>query len=439
MECAVCCETFNTTVRKAIECRFCNFKSCRSCVKTYMFGSINQPHCMSCKNPWTLEKIADEFPKTFWNGEFRNYQEQMLLQSEKALLPETQRELYEISQRKVFACLANAKKECDEMGQTQMANQLEAMIAPIREEFDIVGAETNPTVLRAKKANNYQAVCNCPRNECRGFIQMSNYKCGMCDTELCKKCYVAKETDNVHVCKPEDIETAKLLRKDTKACPGCNTLIYKIDGCDQMWCIVCKKAFSWTTGEFEKKVHNPHYYEWIRASGREPPREPGDNPCGENANELRTFQSLQNILNRTDCMTTQTKFHRLHRAIMHNHHWVRDSIQGRYRMSDGDFRKNLRIAYLRKQITEDAWKRELVLRERKNQRSQAILNVLDLYVDTTREIINSFTNTTTKKQLEKSLTEINNLVKYCNTCLTQTAKLFNTVPYQINDIYMFTR
>ena len=67
---------------------------------------------------------------------------------------------------------------------------------------------------------------------CKGHVL--NYKCVICDTMICDKCLVINEDE--HKCKEDDIKSAELILKDTKPCPSCKTRIYKIDGCDQMWC-----------------------------------------------------------------------------------------------------------------------------------------------------------------------------------------------------------
>lgn len=44
-----------------------------------------------------------------------------------------------------------------------------------------------------------------------------------------------------------------------------NTVVHN---CDQMWCVECKTAFSWSKGTIETgMVHNPHYYQWMRQNG----------------------------------------------------------------------------------------------------------------------------------------------------------------------------
>lgn len=66
--------------------------------------------------------------------------------------------------------------------------------------------------------------------------------------------------------------------------------------CDQMYCTICHTAFSWRTGQIETgRVHNPHYYQHLRAmaAGGEIRREAGDelpvcNGCQENITERFT-------------------------------------------------------------------------------------------------------------------------------------------------------
>jgi hypothetical protein len=83
-----------------------------------------------------------------------------------------------------------------------------------------------------------------------------------------------------HECKEDDVSTVRLIRKETKPCPKCSTRISKIDGCDQMWCVECKTAFSWKSGNIVNgAIHNPHYYEFLRKTQGFVPR--ADNPCGE--------------------------------------------------------------------------------------------------------------------------------------------------------------
>jgi len=102
----------------------------------------------------------------------------------------------------------------------------------------------------------------CPAEECRGFLDI-NFVCGICKCNACPYCHEVKTEE--HKCNPDTVKTIDLMTKDTKSCPTCHTNINKIDGCDQMWCTLCHTAFSWTTGMIENKIHNPHYYQWMRS------------------------------------------------------------------------------------------------------------------------------------------------------------------------------
>ena len=63
-----------------------------------------------------------------------------------------------------------------------------------------------------------------------------------------RKRYVIKDIKE-HKCNEDDINTAKLLKKDTKYCPKCNFGITKISGCDVMFCTQCNTSFNWKTME----------------------------------------------------------------------------------------------------------------------------------------------------------------------------------------------
>lgn len=128
-------------------------------------------------------------------------------------------------------------------------------------------------------AERKKFIMKCQSENCPGFLS-TQYKCGVCDVYTCSECLETKDDD--HECKKENIESAKMIKKETRSCPTCATRIYKIDGCDQMWCVDCKTAFSWNSGQISNtRIHNPHYYEYLRqTNGGVIPREPGDIPGG---------------------------------------------------------------------------------------------------------------------------------------------------------------
>ena len=70
-----------------------------------------------------------------------------------------------------------------------------------------------------------------------------------------------------HTCKTEDVESVKEIHQHSRPCPNCKSKIFRISGCDTMWCTVCNTGFNWRTGMIinnAKDLHNPHYVDFIK-------------------------------------------------------------------------------------------------------------------------------------------------------------------------------
>ena len=152
----------------------------------------------------------------------------------------------------------------------------------------IKDAKQTVSTLQGKKAPKKKVVFarRCPDEECRGFLAPNN-KCGLCDKFSCGKCMkiVGDEPaadDETHECNPDDVASVQMLKKETRPCPKCITPIYKISGCDQMWCTQCHVAFSWISGKIvvNDRMHNPHYYDFLREHGAGAIRTPEEVVCG---------------------------------------------------------------------------------------------------------------------------------------------------------------
>ena len=130
----------------------------------------------------------------------------------------------------------------------------------------------------------------CPDNCCKGFVS-SSWKCSLCEKKFCKDCH--KESSLLHECNKDDKATIAMIKQECKNCPKCSMGIFKIEGCDQMFCTGCNTPFSWKTGKIVTNgpIHNPHYFEVMRRGGGGVPRQPGDVPCGG----VPTQQSLMKV------------------------------------------------------------------------------------------------------------------------------------------------
>ena len=214
---------------------------------------------------------------------------------------------------------------------------------------------------------------------CKGFLS-SQWKCGICNNWTCPKCFVILGPDKEcgHECKEDDVKTAELIKKETRNCPSCATPIFKVSGCDQMWCTQCHKAFSWKTGrEVTGIIHNPHYYQWQREGGKAPIQNPGAINCGGLPNNHYYISNMYKVLlgnysavpyrinfntlsqSTQKSIRTASKFHRL---AEHFHHM----ILNRLRTDCANVRNNdeLRIKYILNEIDEESMKKTLIRRDK---------------------------------------------------------------------------
>ncbi len=223
-------------------------------------------------------------------------------------------------------------------------------------------------------------IMKCPDGDCRGFLS-SAYKCGTCEKWTCAHCLdvLGPNKDVAHTCNKDAVETAKTIKSETRPCPKCGARIFKIDGCDQMYCTVegCGTAFSWETGRIETgRVHNPHYYEWLRRTGGgQAPREAGDIPCGGMPN----YYHLLQLLNAQPGILDE-----LHRNITESHRNLEELIH--YRLRDFQvptgplINKEIDVLYLMKDLDEAEWCRQLEFKEARARRKTEVLQILQMAV-----------------------------------------------------------
>lgn len=141
-------------------------------------------------------------------------------------------------------------------------------------------------LLNKKKTVSGNYILPCPIDSCLGKLG-DDGKCGLCQHLFCTDCM--KEKVDGHECRKDDVETVRELRKTTRPCPTCGVLIYKTEGCDQMWCVKCHTTFSWKSGAISQGVvHNPHFYQ----ERQQAMRTPGDIPCGGLPNEMEMLMAL---------------------------------------------------------------------------------------------------------------------------------------------------
>ena len=238
-DCQICIEKFNGRDRKQCVCPYCSVGYCRECVGTWLTTLVDEPRCPNdaCKKAWSREFIDTIVTKVWRDSVYRQYREQLLLDRERALLPATQPRIEAINEAKrvekeLVVPMRERRREIQLLQRQleQEAQGLQTQIWDMTNHAERLRNGIGVDEAAAKQRNVF--IRRCPSNGCRGFLS-SAWKCGVCELYSCPDCQEVKGVarDSAHTCDPGALETAKLIAKDTKACPKCGEMITKIDGC----------------------------------------------------------------------------------------------------------------------------------------------------------------------------------------------------------------
>lgn len=414
--CPICVEPYNKVANTEIECHYCNKSACRRCVQTFLTNSTNDPHCMHCSRGWEREFIDDNLTMAYRMNDYKKHRENILLDREMALMPATQH-------------FAEAIRSSEKM-EKELLPPLDAQLKDLYLKQDEVNKEINRVyvlrseilyqtrLLRTGQGDKAKVEVNfvrkCPDGECRGFLSTA-WKCGLCSKWACPDCHEIKgETrDSEHTCNPDNVATAKLLAKDSRPCPGCGTVITKIEGCDQMWCSQCHCAFSWRTGRKETGVvHNPHFYEWQRKqNGGVAPRVAGDVPCGGIPNYHEVRARLVGFLAKE--IEYSLNFHRI---LQHVQHVELNRYHAVFNQQDN---QDMRVNYLLGRLSAEELKVEVQKREKKREKERAIRRAMEVLVQAGIDILRRMMLETDATKKREILSEIDSLRIYVNELLAK--------------------
>ena len=438
--CNICAEYYNKVNRKIVNCCSCDFESCRECVKKYMLGSKEEPSCMSCKVAWDRNFLLEKLGKTFMTRDYRDYREELLVEREMGLLQATQPHVErEIRMEKLKEEISMLKKKLPKLEQ------------------ELKELKNGDDVVEKKKF-----VRKCPNGDCHGFLS-SALKCGLCECWACATCHEIKgfstEEKESHECNKDIVESIKLLDKDSKPCPKCTSLIFKIEGCDQMYCVECHTAFSWNTLKIESGViHNPHYFEYQRlTNGGVAPRNPMDIQCGRELDNYFVPRLIDEITPLPENWTREvtdrgimyynpvekkryyykpdnqevTDIVEICRQVIHTRfiELPRFAREGRLYSN-----MQLRIDFMRNKINKNEMKKTLQKREKETTKKAEISNVLGMYVACMTDL---FYRLYEENELVKIKKEMIALKKYVNDCFEKISKLYNCKEYLINEKFHF--
>jgi hypothetical protein len=381
----------------------------------------------------------------FMTTEYAVHREQVLFDNERPLFPATLEHILEVAANKKRA--VELGKERDKLIRIVSQLYVNEDIEDIDEERTRLLTDTQLKLAhlnaritelaagRADPSNNntvrHRLHTACPVDNCRGFLD-EEWKCGLCAVDVCPSCRIP--VTGAHSCNSDDVESAKTIDRDTRPCPKCSAGIYKLDGCDQMWCTQCHTAFSWTTGAIETNIHNPHYYEWMRGRSRTV----GEVQCGREidheferairreANRLNSNGSLKHVLNYVN-------------LIMYN---IAGNLRILINMNANDnARRTMREKFITNNITEKDFKKRLRVAVDNYEHIQERIQIFDMFIHSTTDILHRLLHDLRKIHSHYESNdyvviplvidykrELNNLADYANTCLKEIANAYR-VPF----------
>lgn len=445
MECSVCSEKYTKLYRKQVTCPFCSYECCSSCAQRYLLGTTQTAHCMNCQKAWSRLFLVDAFTKSFVTKTYKAAREDVLLDLEKAMIKDTMPHAeHALLIRKNNKKIAANQAEIDKLNSEIYRFRPETLLDK-RVQCDLIlqthslavenlYLEFENGVRKVDKGECRKFIKACPRKDCKGFLS-TKWKCAVCEKYTCNKCHEPVDSEE-HECNPEVVKNIEFLKDDTHPCPKCGVPIHKIEGCDQMYCTECHTAFSWRTGKIEVgRVHNPHYYEYMRTRGQLE-REHGDIQCG----------GLPNIYN------IVTKL-RMIGLTIHNVSWVQQFLTRLYeyeqydmpRLNNGNtntFDQNLdiRIKYIIKDISEYAFKTEVYRRDKERNKRNEQAMVSTTFIQIMSDIFNRLNEIKTKAEFEKIVEEVKQGCAYINALFLEISKSYDCmVPHINSDIPQISR
>lgn len=472
-ECPICFEDFDKKKHKKVTCG-CTYSICISCAKECMVQIEKDPHCIHCKRGWNRDFLYANIGKTFINKDFKDIRKKLLFEQEKNHMPATMLKVVEYKNMNKY----KTEKQTIDKEINELRYKLGVLKARKRELQGKIwninrGAYINGTNENEKKERK-RFIKPCPAENCRGFLS-TGYKCELCNTKVCPKCLEIKVKDEEHTCKEENIKNAELIKKETKPCPKCGVPIFKISGCDQMWCTQCNIAFSWNKGTVETGIiHNPHYYQYMKSNSIQ---NPGVQLCGGNLTYRQLIQIKNNIIrsnidthmiqeiNKTYYSdgnfsdSTNSSFQLRYMSddfrLFEHYHRVYNHILGtvidplRNALLANQDNEKLRLRYITNEISEKEFITQIAKKENIREKKRAMLQVLELLLNVLLDNIIIFGNKYSdkkfnKKDIKKDRNEyLNDLVVmmrntytvriYCNEQLERIAFDYNMKVHYIPD------
>lgn len=425
--CDICTEQYNKS-KKCITCKSCDFMCCSVCLENYFKTSKATPQCMNCHKPWNHQYLAETFGASCLKRILEEKKE-LLFVEQKALFPHTQEYVrivdeVEDVEEAIKDKLAEIKKSKQELNDLYYRNnRLHNRMHNIQRNC-LNPQRVNDSSASSSSKNVYIQQCN--KNDCKGFIDLSGV-CGLCKTIYCKKCMLEKTEG--HVCNENDVLSVDMIKKDSKSCPNCTTLIHRISGCPDMFCTSCHTSFNWNTLRIDKNGNsNPLYYRWLREGAGLPATSNTTMDC-----DGRTFDFRS--VSRSHCYTKELSDlakQYVSDSLQSLHHITRGHVE---HLIQGNFNRNAnfetltlkhRTAFMKNKSTEKNFKTQLLKLQKQQEYNSNIRHICNLVEDFRNDSIRRIvlSSDTQKFNFHEYIQSYITFSEYINNCVKYITKLF---------------
>jgi len=463
-ECCICVENLNKSTRKPVVCEYCHFTACRECCQRFILNEV-EPRCMnnSCGRTWSRKFIQSAFTNAFIKGELKKHSEDVLFDREKSLMPATQ----PIVENRIE--IEKLRQELWDLDaeMRRIATKRIAISNDISRRIHM----SNRRIIEAAEGGDF--LRECPDTNCRGYLS-TRWKCGVCSKWTCKECHTIKgDSENAeHECDPDTLASRRMIDEETRSCPKCRVSIYRIHGCDQMFCTKCNTAFDWRSGRIihGRNIHNPHYFEWRNSQQQTRTHRGADEDDAQNINNLcmremngDTLHLLNSLFlqkRKTNmALNTRRRHTSYERQILDN---ARNLIamgdymvHGNQVMNINELNQELRIEFMRNNITPEYFKKRIQENEKKHMKELEIRNLFEMAYHSLSDIFLRYiqalakvnvieyldqdwwkyeTGTTYPEEVDTIMDEIPELLKYINSCFEEISSVYHsTVKYVITE------
>lgn len=304
---------FTKVLRCQVQCPYCEYQFCLSCLKTYLLVDVVAPRCLNadCRKDWDMVFLGKSLPKTWLRKEWKEHMLKLLsikaAQSMHTIEP-TVAALKEISgpEFKEYDAryreeikLAKIHNKAVNIERSRLRRLIKSYGGPDSGSA-ATAAQAEIDGLQYKSVENYCAVAKRQARKIVGKMSMGrrrrrwggqraaaparllpiDFRTGLerdnvpvavteyriqCPVSGCigrvgagkcsecgnAVCGACRELRGVaHECDPVILANVRAISKECRECPTCATPTQKISGCNQMWCpLPCNTWWNYETGQ----------------------------------------------------------------------------------------------------------------------------------------------------------------------------------------------